>query len=80
VDAQIAAGAFGRTYSIPLPPGKLFPKIPARGLLSEKEIAALPGARLVPGVPPDFSSGPTPDAYTFSRPAPQRNLYRVPLR
>ena len=74
-----SAGAYGRTYAIPLPSGKMLPNIPKGGFRSEDEIASLPGARLIDGAPPDFAPGPTPDIYAFSRLSVQRNLYRIPL-
>jgi hypothetical protein len=67
----------GRTYIVPLPPGKMFPRIPAGGFRSEEEIARLPGARridLAGAVP-----GPAPDVYAFYRGTAQRNLYRIPI-
>jgi eukaryotic-like serine/threonine-protein kinase len=67
----------GRSYIVPLPPGQVFPKIPAGGFHSEQEVASLPGARrineaeVVPGTPPDL--------YAFYRGTAQRNLYRIPI-
>jgi hypothetical protein len=72
------AGAFGRTYGLPVPRGHVFPHIPPGGFRSEQEIASFPGARLV-DAPPDFSPGPTPDIFAFSRLVIQRNLYRIPV-
>jgi eukaryotic-like serine/threonine-protein kinase len=72
-----AAGAYGRTYVIPVSPDKLFPPIPPGGFHSEQEIARLPGVRVIEAA--DISPGPTPGTYAFSRQTVQRNLYRVPL-
>ncbi len=69
--------AKGRTYIVPLPPGQMFPRIPAGGFRSEEEIARLPGAHridLTGAVP-----GPSPDVYAFYRGTVQRNLYRIPI-
>jgi hypothetical protein len=68
----------GRTYIVPLQPGEFLPSVPAEGLRSEQEIAALPGARRIDAdaaVP-----GPSPDVYAFYRRTTQRNLYRIPTR
>ncbi len=72
-----SAGAAGRTYILPLPPGKMFPNIPPGGFQSEAEIATLPGARLIDAA--DVAPGPTSDVYAFSRQTVQRNLYRIPI-
>jgi eukaryotic-like serine/threonine-protein kinase len=66
----------GRSYLVPLGPGEALPPVPAEGLLTEEEVARLPGARrvnawMVPGRAPDF--------YAFYRTTTQRNLYRIPL-
>jgi serine/threonine protein kinase len=79
MDALGTAGAYGRTYSIPLRPGQTLPNIPPGGFRFEREIAALPGARLVPNATPDFAPGPSLETYAYSRISSQRNLYRVPL-
>jgi hypothetical protein len=55
----------------------MLPRIPARGFLSETELAALPGARLINEL--DLTPGPLPNVYAFVRAAMQRNLYRIPL-
>ncbi len=72
-----SAGAFGRTYVIPLAPNTLFPPIPRDGFHSESEIARLPGVRILEAA--DVFPGPTPATYAYSRESVQRNLYRVPL-
>jgi hypothetical protein len=68
----------GKTYIVPLPPGQMFPAIPAEGFRSQDEIAKLPSVRVIEA--PDATPGPTPDTYAFSRETTQRNLYRIPLR
>jgi eukaryotic-like serine/threonine-protein kinase len=68
----------GRSYIIPLPSGAVLPVMAAEGFRSEKEIAALPGARRIDvdtAVP-----GPSADVYAFYRRTTQRNLYRIPIR
>jgi Tol biopolymer transport system component len=66
-------------YVLPLSPGQVLPASMAqvKGLLSEAEMAKLPGARTIPVA--DVVPGPTSDVYAFTRTAVQRNLYRVPL-
>jgi hypothetical protein len=68
----------GRSYIVPLQPGEALPRISAEGLHSEREVAALPGARRVDAA--GAVPGPSPDVYAFSRTTTQRNLYRIPIR
>jgi serine/threonine protein kinase len=77
VTGMQAAGAYGRTFVIPVSPQKLFPPIPPGGFHSEWEIAKLPGVRVIEAA--DVFPGPTPGTYAFSRQTVQRNLYRVLL-
>jgi hypothetical protein len=68
----------GRSYIVPLQPGEALPRTSAGGFRSERELAALPGARSIDSdtaVP-----GPSPDVYAFYRKTTQRNLYRIPIR
>jgi len=67
----------GRTYIVPLPPGKILPAIPPEGFLSEQEIAGLPGARMLDAT---GAPGPSREVYAFERRTVQRNLYRIPIR
>ena len=67
----------GKTYVMPLPPGRALPEIPAGGFRSEAELARLPGVRVIDS--PDVAPGPTPEVYAFSRETVQRNLYRIPV-
>ena len=64
-------------YAIPLRPGQMLPPLPASGFRSEEDVAALPGARLIPqqGAFP----GPDPSIYAFTKVATHRNIYRVPV-
>jgi len=73
-----SAGAYGKTYVLPLPHGKMLPDIPAGGFPSEAAIAALPGVRVIDSA--DIAPGATPAVYAFSHQTIHRNLYRVPLR
>ena len=67
----------GSTYLVPVAAGEMFPPFPREGLHSERDVAALPGARKIEGgaVP-----GPSPDVYAFHRQTMQRNLHRIPIR
>jgi hypothetical protein len=67
----------GSIYAIPLPPGQALPTVPASGFKDKKEVAALPGARLIPE--PNAFVGPNPSMYAYTRFAIQRNIYRVRL-
>jgi len=73
-----SAGAYGKTYVLPVPHGKMLPDIPAGGFPSEAAIAALPGVRVIDSA--DIAPGASSDVYAFSRQTIHRNLYRVPLR
>ncbi len=73
-----SAGAYGKTYVLPVPHGKMLPDIPAGGFPSEVAIAALPGVRVIDSA--DVGPGASPDVYAFSRQTIHRNLYRVPPR
>ena len=72
-----ASHVVGKTYVVPLPPGKMFPTIPAGGFQSAADLARLPGVRIIDAF--DVTPGPTPEVYAFSRASVQRNLYRIPI-
>jgi Tol biopolymer transport system component len=65
-------------YAIPLRPGRTLPPIPASAFRTKQDVAALPGARLIPAQ--DAFAGPNPSVYAFSRFTTQRNIYRVPVQ
>jgi eukaryotic-like serine/threonine-protein kinase len=73
-----SAGAYGKTYVLPVPHDKMLPDIPAGGFPSEAAVAAFPGVRVINSA--DVAPGPAPDIYAFSRQTIHRNLYRVPIR
>src|SRR5215831_358860 len=66
----------GKTYVVPLPPGRVLPRIPQGGFHSEEEIATLPGARRLDV---EARPGPSMNIYCFERHTIQRNLYRIPI-
>jgi Tol biopolymer transport system component len=70
------AVADGRTYVVPLAPGKILPPIPPGGFRSEQDIARLPGAHMMDAI---GAPGPSRDLYAFERRTVQRNLYRIPI-
>jgi hypothetical protein len=67
----------GSVYAIPLRPGQALPPVPASGFRTKQEVAALPGARLIPQ--PQAITGPNPSIYAYPRFATYRNIYRVPV-
>jgi hypothetical protein len=75
--APIVSIQIGRTFVIPLPPGRMFPKSPAGGFQSAADLAKIPGVKVIDAF--DVAPGPTPGVYAFSRATVLRNLYRVPI-
>jgi WD40 repeat protein len=73
----LASGIVGRTYVISLPPGQVFPPIPAGGFQTMDDLSKLPGVRVIEAY--GAAPGPTPDVYAFARSSVQRNLYRIPI-
>lgn len=73
---SIIAGGHG--YITELPPGKVMPSFPTKAVLTESDLAALPGTRRIEQV--SVSPGPTPDRYAYYKASEQRNLYRIPIR
>jgi hypothetical protein len=65
-------------YAVPLRPGEVLPPLPASGFRTERDVAALPGARLIPE--PEAFAGPNPSVYAFTKVATQRNIYRIPVQ
>jgi eukaryotic-like serine/threonine-protein kinase len=65
------------TYIIPLPAGKMFPKLPSLGVASETDILAIPGTKRVEGY---LIPGQDEASYAFSRDVVHRNLFKIPLK
>ncbi len=63
------------TFAFALPEGKYVPDIPAGGLGTSDQAAALPGAHPLPQ--PRAFGGINPSVYAYPRVATQRNIYRV---
>jgi len=64
-------------FAIPLRAGRILPPLPATGIQSKADMAALPGAKPFP-VPGAFA-GPNPSIYAYAKLTAQRNIYRVPV-
>ncbi len=67
----------GTTFALPIRPGKSLPDLPASGVGSKAEAAALPGVRVIEHG--NISPGRDPSVYAFTRISAHRNLYRVPV-
>ena len=65
------------TFIIPLPPGKLFPRLPPSGITVESEMATIPGAKKLDEY---VLPGGNEEMYTFNRVTVHRNLFRIPFR
>jgi len=65
------------TFAVPLRAGEVLPKLPAAGIKSEQDIAALPGAVRFSVL--GAFSGPNPSVYAYAKASAQRNIYRVPV-
>jgi eukaryotic-like serine/threonine-protein kinase len=63
----------GRTFAIPLPPGRDLSGLPPIG----RETTTLPGAQVIENG--KVFPGPDPSTYAFTETHLQRNLYRIPL-
>ena len=74
---QASAFGTGQTYVLPLAPGSVLPPIPPGGFRTEADVAAVPGAQVLPYG--DVALGPSPSVYVYSRITTTRNLYRIPL-
>jgi eukaryotic-like serine/threonine-protein kinase len=67
----------GRTYVIAVDPANSLPDLPAEGVRSPADLAALPVVRVIEG----RSTAPADDGSTYAsvRVSVQRNLFRIPL-
>ena len=72
--SQIGAG---KTVALPVRPGKHLPDLPASGVKTPEEAAALPGATVIEHG--NISPGKDPSVYAFTKVTAQRNLHRVPF-
>ncbi len=67
----------GKVFALPIRPGEPLPELPASGVRSEAEAAALPGVHVIERG--NISPGRDPSVYAFARFSAHRNLYRVPV-
>jgi serine/threonine protein kinase/Tol biopolymer transport system component len=67
----------GKTFAIPIPSGASLPALPASGVNSDAEAAALPEVQIIEHG--DISTGRDPSVYAFTKITAQRNLFRVPV-
>ena len=67
----------GKSFALPIRDGKPLPDLPASGVRSEAEAAALPGVHVIEHG--NISPGRDPSVYAFTRISAHRNLYRVPV-
>jgi Tol biopolymer transport system component len=70
---NLEAGKNGKTFAIPIPPGRQLPDLPDIGL-GDAELAGAQQIRLA-----DLAPGADPGTYAFTVTHWQSNLYRIPL-
>jgi Tol biopolymer transport system component/predicted Ser/Thr protein kinase len=63
------------TLAVPLRTGQILPPLPAIGIQSDQDLAALPGAKPYPMT--DVVPGPDPSTYAYPKTSTHRNIYRV---
>jgi Tol biopolymer transport system component len=66
----------GLTFHVPLPNGKIFPRLPPTGIRSKGDAEAIPGAKVFAANL--VVAGPAPSIYAFTKESVHRNLYRIP--
>ncbi len=69
--------ASAKTLVIELPSGRVLPPLPASGIRSEADLAALPVLAVIEHR--FVAPGPTRAVYAFARETVARNLYRIPV-
>ncbi len=67
----------GKTFVIPLSPGKSFPDLPKAGFAAPAEIARLPGVKVIDRSA--ISPGPDSSTYAFTKQGFEGNLFRIEL-
>jgi Tol biopolymer transport system component len=66
------------SYLVPIAPGQLLPDVFRTGrLITEREIAAAPGVRVLSHG--EISFGPDVETYAYPKTTVRRNLFRIPL-
>lgn len=66
----------GKTFVLPVKPGRSFPQLPASGIGSEADLVMLPRVKVLEGM---ISPGPDAGRYAFTKQSVHRNLYRIPI-
>jgi len=66
-----------KTYVVPLRSGQAFPPLPPAGITSDKDLARLPGVRVIDRA--NLIVGADPATYAFSNFTVHRKLFRIPL-
>jgi hypothetical protein len=61
---------------VPLVPGEDFPPLPTGGVKSSKDLAAVPGLKVMDAL---IHPGPTGSISVEERRTVHRNIYRIPL-
>jgi hypothetical protein len=64
------------TIVVPLRPGEDFPPLPTGGIKSSKDLAGVPGLKVIDGL---IRAGPTGSISVEERRTVHRNIYRIPL-
>jgi hypothetical protein len=65
-----------RTFVIPLHAGEIFPRLPAAGIKTDRDLTGLEGVKVINDL---VRPGPNGSLYAFSRDVPHRNIYRIPV-
>lgn len=86
VTPLVQGGANGATLVIPVPKGKSIPDLPANGIRSAQDAAALPGSKLIdlslidPGLSGyNVAPGMAADTFVYVKTTAHRNLFQIPL-
>lgn len=78
LDVDISRSSpIGKTFVIPLQPGRSLPEFPASGITSTADLVRLTGIRTI--ARSDLSAGPDPSTYVFAKRDFQANLFRIAL-
>lgn len=77
----LPAGSFSMTeglaFYVPLPGGKILPRLPPTGIKSKADAETIPGAKVFAAN--SAVAGPDPSIYAFTKESVHRNLYRIPI-
>ncbi len=65
-----------RTAIIPLPPGKVVPRLTPQLVHEVSRWAKMPGVKVVDGI--GIAPGSNPSSYAYIKPSVHANLFRIP--